>query len=169
MSGEGGGGSRTLWSYIWISRQFRRPSFLVSGFAVLVLTTVYRSSHLLFARSVNSKQIYASLDILLSWSGYCPHHSLIMLQLDRHVHRTITYTFIYVTWSCTLDPRSVYSTDTMQRWAKWWSTTLYLYINLRHVMSATAFTLKKKLGSRGYTFFLRTLEKSRHRPRCFFT
>jgi hypothetical protein len=33
-------------------------------------------------------------------------------------------------------------------------TTLYLYINLRHVMSATSFKLKKSVGSRGYTFFL---------------
>jgi hypothetical protein len=28
--------------------------------------------------------------------------------------------------------------------------------------------LKKSVGSRGYTYFLRPLEKSRYRPRCFF-
>ncbi len=28
---------------------------------------------------------------------------------------------------------------------------------------------KKSVGWRGYTYFLRPLEKSRYRPRCFFT
>ncbi len=55
-----------------------------------------------------------------------------------------------------------------QRWAKWRSTTLYLYINLGQVMSVTSFTLIKTAGSRGYSFFLRTLENSRYRPQCFF-
>jgi hypothetical protein len=55
-----------------------------------------------------------------------------------------------------------------QRWAKWQSTTFYLYINLRHVMSAILFILKKCRMERLH-FFLRTLEKSRYRPRCFFT
>ncbi len=30
-----------------------------------------------------------------------------------------------------------------QRWAKWRSSTFYLYLHLRHDMSATSFTLKK--------------------------
>jgi hypothetical protein len=29
--------------------------------------------------------------------------------------------------------------------------------------------IKKSVGSRGYTFFLRPLEKSRYKPQCFFT
>jgi hypothetical protein len=35
-------------------------------------------------------------------------------------------------------------------------------------MSATSFTQKKSVGSKGYTF-LGPLETSRYRPRCFFT
>jgi hypothetical protein len=57
-------------------------------------------------------------------------------------------------------PLSLFSTFALivlvyqQRWAKWRSSTFYLSLNLRHDRS---------------TYFLRPLEKSRYRARCFFT
>jgi hypothetical protein len=46
---------------------------------------------------------------------------------------------------------------------------LPLYFYLGHDMSATSFTLKKRYYREVYAYYLRPLEKSRYRGRCFFT
>ncbi len=56
-----------------------------------------------------------------------------------------------------------------QRWAKWRSSTFYLYLYLWCDMSATSFTLKKGYDRVVSAYYLRPLEKSRYRAQCFFT
>ncbi len=47
-----------------------------------------------------------------------------------------------------------------QRWAKWRLSTFYLYLYLRHDMSATSFTLKKGLDRAVTAYYLRPLSVS---------